>query len=86
MSGSMPDVACAEALARVELALDGALARDERVALEAHLDACRDCAGHAGTLERIREALRVGCCEPAPPELARRVRLAIAELRSGDGG
>lgn len=85
MSGSTPGVTCAEALERVELALDGALAAEERADLEQHLDACRDCAEHAGTLERIREALRTGCCEPAPPELARRVRLAIAELRGGDG-
>jgi anti-sigma factor (TIGR02949 family) len=76
---------CAEALERVELALDGALDEDERRELEQHLDACRDCAGRAGTLERIREALRTGCCEAAPPELAARVRLAIAELRGDDG-
>ena len=86
MSGSTPDIACSEALERVELALDGMLAPDERRHLEHHLDACRGCAEHAGTLERIREALRTGCCEPAPPELARRVRSAIAEIRGGDGG
>ncbi|MEY3020095.1 MAG: putative zinc-finger [Actinomycetota bacterium] len=86
MGTGTPEVSCAEALERVELALDGVLAEAERAQLELHLESCRDCAGHADTLERIREALRTGCCEPAPPELARRVRLAIAELRGDDGG
>ncbi|MEY3019031.1 MAG: putative zinc-finger, partial [Actinomycetota bacterium] len=45
MGTGTPEVNCAEALERVELALDGVLAEAERAQLELHLESCRDCAG-----------------------------------------
>jgi hypothetical protein len=66
---------------------DGALDAAAAGALTAHLRGCGECAGCAGSLLAVREALRSLPPDPAPPDLIARVRAAVeAEERDGRAG
>ena len=66
---------------------DGALDVEAAAALAVHLRGCGECAGCAGSLLAVREALRSLPPEPAPPELLARVRAAVeAEERDARAG
>ncbi|HEY2346061.1 MAG TPA: zf-HC2 domain-containing protein [Xanthomonadaceae bacterium] len=66
---------CRTALALIDVYLDGELDRAEARALEAHLDACPECASALASADELRRSLR----EPslrhsAPQELRERIR------------
>jgi negative regulator of sigma E activity len=66
---------------------DGALDVEAAAALAVHLRGCGECAGCAGSLLAVREALRSLPPDPAPPELLARVRAAVeAEDRDARAG
>lgn len=66
---------CTEVLARLSAYLDGELAADERVQVDAHLSACPNCARFGGDVAALLQRL------PAQPELggeaARRLRKVV---------
>ena len=66
---------------------DGALDAAAAGALTVHLRGCGECAGCAGSLLAVREALRSLPPDPAPPDLIARVRAAVeAEERDARAG
>ncbi len=66
---------------------DGALDVVAAAALAVHLRGCGECAGCAGSLLAVRDALRSLPPDPAPPELLARVHAAVeAEDRDARAG
>jgi anti-sigma factor RsiW len=71
-------MSCPEIAARLSELLDGDLPRDERAAVEAHLEGCADCRELLAGLRRVREAARALPKLTAPESLWQRVRADFA--------
>ena len=71
----MPRIECHEALARIELFLDGELVGEASIEMHEHVEACSPCGERAEFQRRLKDLLRSACheCE-VPPELAARLR------------
>jgi anti-sigma factor (TIGR02949 family) len=75
---------CKTALSLLDVYLDGELDRTEARALEAHLDACPDCAAALARADALRRSLREPALRhTAPQELRDRIRAAAEALPSG---
>jgi mycothiol system anti-sigma-R factor len=71
---------CREALERLGAFLDGELGEVTSARLEEHLDGCAPCTDRAGFEGKIRELVRQGCVDEAPPALRERIRLQLDTL------
>lgn len=72
---------CEQEINKIYEYLDGAISKDDLVALKKHLRDCKDCS-HEYDLElMIREAIKRSCCEKAPAELKEKIRLSIDEIK-----
>ena len=71
-------MSCAEIAPRLSELLDGDLPRDERAAVEAHLEGCADCRKILAGLRRVREAARALPKLTAPESLLQKVRADFA--------
>ena len=81
----MDTMDCTQVRNRLSEYQDGALDAEAAAALTVHLRGCGECAGCAGSLLAVREALRSLPPDPAPPELLARVRAAV-EAEDRDAG
>lgn len=76
------DAARARLRAHIEQALNNGLSAQERRALEAHLDACGNCADEAKQWLRIQSLLRETCRSvEAPSQLRERIEVSYREVR-----
>ncbi len=71
---------CREALERLGAFLDGELGAITTAQLEHHLGDCAPCTDRADFEGRIRELVRQGCVDEAPPSLRERIRVQLDEL------
>lgn len=71
---------CREALERLGAFLDGELGVITTTQLEHHLGECAPCTDRADFEGRIRELVRQGCVDEAPPSLRERIRVQLDEL------
>lgn len=77
---------CGEVLERIYLILDGELSPEQCAELQFHLERCSDCFGRHETERLFKELLRNRCgCEPAPPTLVSRIRIALQVEASPSG-
>lgn len=77
---------CGEVLERIYLILDGELSAEQCAELKLHLERCSDCFGRHETERLFKELLRNRCgCEPAPPALVSRIRIALQVESSPPG-
>lgn len=65
--------------------LDGELSGDERREVATHIAACRACSAHAADFRRIGRTLADSGREPAPRDLALRVRATLAREATVEG-
>jgi mycothiol system anti-sigma-R factor len=73
------DPICEETLKALEVFLDGELAREVRVEVEAHLSGCNPCTKHAEFRRYVKVLVSTKCVEhDVPPELAARIQQLIA--------
>lgn len=78
---------CKTATGLLDVYLDGELDRMQARALEAHLDACADCAAALAGADDLRRALREGALRHVAPEsLRKRIRAAQADAEAADVG
>src|SRR5258707_3302187 len=73
---------CTEAGPLFPLYLDGAVTGVEMHALAEHMTSCRQCCSEYNKLENSRQLVAALGRAPAPPDLALRIRIAIARERS----
>ena len=73
----MEEMDCDEAIVRIYQYLDGELTVWRRSAISRHLDECPPCA-HGFDFEiELRQVVASKCRDEVPPELKRRIALAI---------
>jgi mycothiol system anti-sigma-R factor len=69
---------CGEVLERISLILDGELSPEACLELQKHLEICAVCYGRHETERLFKQLVRQRCgCEPAPPALVTRIRIAL---------
>ncbi len=69
---------CQEVLGEIYLILDGEMSPERCEELQVHLERCSECYGRHETERLFKDLIRRRCgCEPAPPHLVERIRLAI---------
>lgn len=69
---------CQEVLNEIYLILDGEMSPERCDELQVHLERCTECYGRHATERLFKELVRTKCgCEPAPPRLVERIRMAI---------
>ncbi len=73
---------CTEAGPLFPLYLDGAVTGVEMHALAEHMTSCRQCCSEYNKLENSRQLVAALGRTPTPPDLALRIRIAIARERS----
>jgi mycothiol system anti-sigma-R factor len=73
-------ITCAEAVKQLWAYLDGAIAEEDRAAIEEHLSFCRRCCGEAEFAEELRGFLRQGAAEEIPDDVRSRLITTLDEL------
>jgi mycothiol system anti-sigma-R factor len=73
-------ITCAEAVKQLWEYLDGAVADEDRAAIEEHLSFCRRCCGELEFAEELRGFLARGAAEEIPPEVRSRLLATLEEL------
>lgn len=76
---------CEEALARLQVYLDGELDDGEVAQVAAHLSACYPCMDRAELEQQVRALVRRSCQERAPAGLMERIRLQLSLAGGSDG-
>jgi mycothiol system anti-sigma-R factor len=75
-------ITCAEAVKQLWAYLDGALAEEERAAIDEHLSFCRRCCGEVEFAEELRGFLARGAAEEIPDEVRTRLIATLEELEA----
>lgn len=75
-------IACADAVRQLWEYLDGALADDDRVAMEEHLGFCRRCCGEAEFAAELRGLLAREAVEEIPGEVRARLIATLDALET----
>lgn len=75
---------CQEALAQLELLLDGELPEDRVEQVREHLTACYPCTDRATFEEQLRAIVRRDCIEHAPDSLVTRIQTRLAQGSDGE--
>lgn len=70
---------CREALAQLELLLDGELPEHRVAEVRRHLTACYPCTDRATFEEQLRVIVRERCVEDAPDSLVERIQVRLAQ-------
>lgn len=70
---------CQEALAQLELLLDGELPESRVEQVRQHLTACYPCTDRATFEEQLRAIVRRDCIEHAPDALVARIQTRLAQ-------
>jgi anti-sigma factor (TIGR02949 family) len=73
-------ITCAEAVRQLWEYLDGAVAEEDRAAIEEHLSFCRRCCGEAEFAEEVRGFLARGAAEEIPEGVRSRLIATLDEL------
>lgn len=76
-------IACADAVKQLWEYLDGALAEEDRAAVEEHLSFCRRCCGEVEFAEELRGFLEREAAEDIPDEVRSRLIATLDELEAG---
>lgn len=72
---------CRQVLERLYLYIDGEIAGEDCVSLEAHLKCCPPCMDHVDFEKNLKEVVRRKCSEgAAPPELANKLKAQIQKM------
>jgi len=71
---------CRAVLARLWQYLDGEIAGGDCAGIEAHLEECGYCVDRYGFEREFKLMIRIKCGEPAPSDLAERIRARLREL------
>ena len=74
---------CREALQRLGALLDGELGEVTQGKLEHHLAECAPCTERRDFEQELRELVRRGCVDEAPPALRARIFDQLDELTTG---
>ena len=79
-AGALPCVGgnCGDAVHELYPFLDGELDHEHRLAVQAHLDSCPSCVAAFRFEGILRSTVRTRLSVPVPPDLAARIRLALA--------
>jgi mycothiol system anti-sigma-R factor len=75
-------ITCAEAVNQLWAYLDGALAEEDRAAVDEHLSFCRRCCGEAEFAEELRGFLKQGAAEEIPDGVRSRLIATLDELET----
>jgi mycothiol system anti-sigma-R factor len=75
-------ITCAEAVKQLWAYLDGALAEEDRAAIDEHLSFCRRCCGEVEFAEELRGFLARGAAEEIPEEVRTRLIATLDELEA----
>ncbi len=70
---------CSDTKPRLSLYLDGAVSRDERVAIGSHLRSCAACSEEYELLRRTHQLVSEVGRKPVPQDLALRIRVALSQ-------
>jgi mycothiol system anti-sigma-R factor len=73
-------ITCAEAIKQLWMYLDGAVADEDRAAIEEHLSFCRRCCGELEFAEELRGFLARGGAEELPEAVRSRLLATLDEL------
>jgi mycothiol system anti-sigma-R factor len=73
-------ITCAEAVEQLWAYLDGALAAEDKAALEEHLGFCRVCCGEVEFAEELRGFLARSVSEELPEDVRSRLLSTLDEL------
>ncbi len=75
--GRCGDADCGQALHRLQAYLDGELPDTDLDDIRQHLSDCYPCTDRLSFEEQVREIVRRGCSEEAPPALLTRIESAL---------
>jgi mycothiol system anti-sigma-R factor len=75
-------ITCAEAVEQLWAYLDGALADEDKAALEEHLGFCRVCCGEVEFAEELRGFLARSAAEELPEEVRRRLIATLDDVET----
>lgn len=75
-------ITCADAVKQLWEYLDGALAEQDRAAVEEHLSFCRRCCGEVEFAEELRGFLGRKAAEEIPDEVRSRLIATLDELET----
>lgn len=78
-------ISCAEAIRALWAYLDDEVSASDRAAIEAHLDACRQCCGEVEFVKELGSLLKHNADLAVPDGVRRRLDGLLAEME-GHGG
>lgn len=71
---SIDKLSCEEVIEQIFTYLDGELPQDHAIAIDRHLERCRDCFSRAEFEKRLRARIKGSTKARAPESLQRRIR------------